>query len=65
MIAFGFSFFFKDSPLHADMEVAPDIPGAFMEDLPGAPPALYMQSFDNPVYTVPSAQVIPITQFIS
>ena len=47
-------FFSKDQPLHADMEVASDIPVGFMEDIPGQPAAMYMQSFDNPVYNTPA-----------
>ncbi|XP_038066796.1 protein amnionless-like [Patiria miniata] len=50
------TFFTKDQPLHADMEVASDIPVGFMEEIPGQPAAMYMQSFDNPVYTVPGAK---------
>ncbi|XP_022081495.1 protein amnionless-like [Acanthaster planci] len=49
-------FFSKDQPLHADMEIAADIPVGFMETIPGQPAAMYMQSFDNPVYNTPSAE---------
>ncbi|XP_071798371.1 protein amnionless-like [Asterias amurensis] len=50
------TFFTKDMPLNADVDMSPGIPAGFMEELPGHPPAIHMQSFDNPVYNTPSMQ---------
>ncbi len=50
------TFFSKDMPLNADVDMSPGIPAGFMEDIPGQPPAIHMQSFDNPVYNTPTMQ---------